>query len=40
MVDTMAMELAMVPTTRESFVKLGRYLRKVIPAVHRELNSP
>jgi hypothetical protein len=26
--------------TGESFVKLGRYLRKVIPAVHRELNSP
>nr|WP_260407878.1 lysylphosphatidylglycerol synthase domain-containing protein [Planomonospora venezuelensis] len=24
----------------ESFVKLGRYLRKVVPAVHRELNSP
>ncbi|MGP3916978.1 lysylphosphatidylglycerol synthase domain-containing protein [Nonomuraea sp. 10N515B] len=24
----------------ESFVKLGRYLRMVIPAVHRELNSP
>ncbi|MFD9942176.1 lysylphosphatidylglycerol synthase domain-containing protein [Nonomuraea sp. NPDC059023] len=23
----------------ESFVKLGRYLRKVIPAVHRELNT-
>lgn len=23
----------------ESFVKLGRYLRKVVPAVHRELNS-
>ncbi|MFF5212363.1 lysylphosphatidylglycerol synthase domain-containing protein [Streptosporangium sp. NPDC000396] len=27
-------------STGESFVKLGRYLRKVIPAVHRELNSP
>lgn len=25
--------------TGESFVKLGRYLRKVIPAVHRELNT-
>ncbi|ACZ90788.1 bifunctional apolipoprotein N-acyltransferase/polyprenol monophosphomannose synthase [Streptosporangium roseum] len=24
----------------ESFVKLGPYLRKVVPAVHRELNSP
>ncbi|MEV4896501.1 hypothetical protein AB0K48_44790, partial [Nonomuraea sp. NPDC055795] len=23
----------------ESFVKLGRYLRRVIPAVHRELNT-
>ncbi|MFI6800312.1 lysylphosphatidylglycerol synthase domain-containing protein [Streptosporangium canum] len=26
--------------TGESFVKLGPYLRKVVPAVHRELNSP
>ncbi|GGS58163.1 hypothetical protein GCM10010156_15970 [Planobispora rosea] len=26
--------------TGESFITLGRYLRKVIPAVHRELNSP
>lgn len=26
--------------TGESFVKLGRYLRKVVPAVHRELNAP
>ncbi|MGQ0844658.1 MAG: lysylphosphatidylglycerol synthase domain-containing protein [Sporichthyaceae bacterium] len=26
-------------TTGASFVKLGRYLRKVIPAVHRELND-
>ncbi|WP_084959992.1 lysylphosphatidylglycerol synthase domain-containing protein [Thermoactinospora rubra] len=25
--------------TGESFVKLGRYLRKVVPAVHRELNT-
>ena len=25
-------------TTGDSFVKLGRYLRKVVPAVHRELN--
>ncbi|GIH92525.1 lysylphosphatidylglycerol synthase domain-containing protein [Planobispora siamensis] len=24
----------------ESFVRIGRYLRKVVPAVHRELNSP
>ena len=24
----------------ESFVTLGRYLRKVVPAVHRELNAP
>lgn len=24
----------------QSFVRLGRYLRRVIPAVHRELNSP
>ena len=23
-----------------SFVRLGRYLRKVIPAVYRELNAP
>jgi hypothetical protein len=23
-----------------SFVRLGRYLRKVLPAVHRELNPP
>jgi glycosyltransferase involved in cell wall biosynthesis len=23
-----------------SFVRLGRYLRRVVPAVHRELNSP
>ena len=27
-------------TTGSSFVSLGRYLRKVIPAVHRELNRP
>lgn len=27
-------------TTGTSFVKLGRYLRKVVPAVHRQLNSP
>ncbi|GIH81432.1 lysylphosphatidylglycerol synthase domain-containing protein [Planobispora longispora] len=27
-------------STGASFVTLGRYLRKVIPAVHRELNSP
>jgi hypothetical protein len=26
--------------TGESFVKLGRYLKKVVPAVHRELNTP
>ncbi len=26
-------------TTGDSFVKLGRYLRKVVPAVHRELNE-
>ena len=26
-------------TTGESFVKLGRYLRHVVPAVHRELNA-
>ncbi|MGQ0575549.1 MAG: lysylphosphatidylglycerol synthase domain-containing protein [Pseudonocardia sp.] len=26
-------------TTGTSFVKLGRYLRKVVPAVHRELNA-
>ena len=26
-------------TTGESFVKLGRYLRHVVPAVHRELNT-
>ncbi len=26
--------------TGSSFVKLGRYLRKVVPAVHRELNAP
>ncbi|MGB5951573.1 MAG: lysylphosphatidylglycerol synthase domain-containing protein [Ornithinimicrobium sp.] len=26
-------------TTGTSFVSLGRYLRKVVPAVHRELNS-
>jgi uncharacterized membrane protein YbhN (UPF0104 family) len=26
--------------TGTSFVRLGRYLRRVIPAVHRELNSP
>uniref|UniRef100_UPI0017FAA8FF glycosyltransferase n=1 Tax=Sporichthya sp. TaxID=65475 RepID=UPI0017FAA8FF len=26
-------------TTGDSFVKLGRYLRKVVPAVHRELNA-
>ncbi len=27
-------------TTGSSFVSLGRYLRKVVPAVHRELNRP
>lgn len=27
-------------TTGQSFVKLGPYLRRVIPAVHRELNAP
>lgn len=27
-------------TTGRSFVSLGRYLRRVVPAVHRELNSP
>jgi hypothetical protein len=27
-------------TTGRSFVRLGRYLRTVIPAVHRELNTP
>jgi uncharacterized membrane protein YbhN (UPF0104 family) len=27
-------------STGASFVKLGRYLRKVVPAVHRELNAP
>ncbi|HVE24647.1 MAG TPA: hypothetical protein VNC22_04555, partial [Sporichthya sp.] len=26
-------------TQGDSFVKLGRYLRKVVPAVHRELNA-
>jgi uncharacterized membrane protein YbhN (UPF0104 family) len=26
--------------TGTSFIRLGRYLRKVIPAVHRELNAP
>ncbi len=26
-------------TTGTSFVKLGTYLRKVLPAVHRELNT-
>jgi hypothetical protein len=26
-------------TQGDSFVKLGRYLRKVVPATHRELNS-
>ena len=26
-------------TTGESFVKLGRYLRCVVPAVYRELNA-
>jgi glycosyltransferase involved in cell wall biosynthesis len=26
--------------TGQSFVRLGRYLRKVVPAVHRELNAP
>ena len=26
-------------TNGESFVKLGRYLRKVVPAVYRELNA-
>jgi uncharacterized membrane protein YbhN (UPF0104 family) len=26
--------------TGHSFVRLGRYLRKVIPAIHRELNAP
>lgn len=27
-------------TTGKSFISLGRYLRKVVPAVHRELNEP
>ncbi|GAA2848652.1 hypothetical protein GCM10010517_05940 [Streptosporangium fragile] len=27
-------------STGRSFIRLGSYLRKVIPAVHRELNSP
>ncbi len=27
-------------TTGRSFVRLGRYLRAVVPAVHRELNTP
>lgn len=27
-------------STGTSFVRLGRYLRRVVPAVHRELNSP
>jgi len=27
-------------TTGRSFVRLGRYLRRVLPAVHAELNSP
>lgn len=27
-------------STGRSFIRLGRYLRKVVPAVHRELNSP
>ncbi|HEX5533656.1 MAG TPA: lysylphosphatidylglycerol synthase domain-containing protein [Actinomycetales bacterium] len=27
-------------TTGTSFIRLGRYLRKVVPAVHRELNAP
>ncbi len=27
-------------TTGTSFIRLGRYLRKVVPAVHRELNTP
>ena len=27
-------------TTGTSFVKLGRYLREVVPAVHRQLNRP
>ncbi|HEU0042825.1 MAG TPA: glycosyltransferase family 2 protein, partial [Jiangellaceae bacterium] len=27
-------------TNGHSFVKLGRYLRRVVPAVHRELNAP
>jgi hypothetical protein len=27
-------------TTGSSFVRLGTYLRKVIPAVHAELNGP
>lgn len=27
-------------TTGTSFVRLGRYLRRVVPAVHRELNAP
>jgi hypothetical protein len=26
-------------TTGSSFVRLGTYLRKVVPAVHRELNA-
>jgi hypothetical protein len=27
-------------TTGASFIRLGRYLRLVVPAVYRELNSP
>jgi hypothetical protein len=26
--------------TGSSFIKLGRYLRMVVPAVYRELNTP
>jgi hypothetical protein len=26
-------------TTGRSFVRLGRYLRRVLPAIHRELNA-
>jgi hypothetical protein len=36
-------EVPITYTFRESgtsFVRLGRYLRHVVPAVHRELNSP
>lgn len=27
-------------TSGQSFIRLGRYLRRVVPAVHRELNAP